>query len=64
LNGDVRRAQKVTVKGLNRKGEEITITGTDLLARAFQHEIDHLNGILFTELAETLYDVTERKGQE
>lgn len=64
LNGDVLRAQKVTVKGLNRKGKEFTITGTDLLARAFQHEIDHLNGILFTELAETLYDVTERKGKE
>lgn len=64
LNGDVRRAQTVTVKGLNRKGEAYTVTGSDLLARAFQHEIDHLDGILFTELAEKIYDVSERKGKE
>jgi len=64
VNGDVRRAMTVTVKGLNRHGEEITITGSELLARAFQHEVDHLNGILFTELAEKLYDASERKGKE
>ncbi|WP_152392316.1 peptide deformylase [Paenibacillus guangzhouensis] len=64
ISGDVRRAMTVTVKGLNRHGEEITITGSELLARAFQHEVDHLNGILFTELAEKLYDATERKGKE
>ena len=50
----VRRSKKVTVKALNRNGEEFTITGEDLLARAFQHEIDHLNGIVFTELADQL----------
>jgi len=63
LNGDVRRAYKVTVKGLNRHGEEIVITGTELLARAFQHEIDHLNGILFTDLAENVYPAEKRKGK-
>jgi len=64
ISGDVLRAMTVTVKGLNRHGEEITITGSELLARAFQHEVDHLNGILFTELAEKLYDASERKGKE
>lgn len=60
--GIVRRAQKVIVKGLNRNGKEIKLTGEDLLARAFQHEIDHLNGILFTdriEKPEDLYRLTE-----
>jgi peptide deformylase len=58
----VRRAMKVTVKGLNRKGKEVKLTGEGLLARAFQHEVDHLNGILFTdrlEKPEDLYRVTE-----
>ncbi|WCT54492.1 peptide deformylase [Paenibacillus kyungheensis] len=56
LNGQVRRALEVTVKGLDRNGEEVKITGRDLLARAFQHEIDHLNGVLFTDIAERVYD--------
>ncbi|MEW5721412.1 MAG: peptide deformylase [Chloroflexota bacterium] len=60
--GMVRRALKVTVKGLNRKGKEVKLTGEGLLARAFQHEIDHLDGVLFTdrlEKPEDLYRVTE-----
>ncbi|WP_211745313.1 peptide deformylase [Paenibacillus sp. Marseille-Q4541] len=57
FNGDVRRAETVTVKGLDREGKEITITGSGLLSRAFQHEIDHLNGILFTDLAEKIYEI-------
>jgi peptide deformylase len=60
--GMVRRAMKVTVKGLNRKGKEVKLTGEGVLARAFQHEVDHLNGILFTdrlEKPEDLYRVTE-----
>lgn len=60
--GIVRRARKVVVKGLNRNGKEIKLTGEDLLARAFQHEIDHLDGILFTDRIEKpddLYRLTE-----
>ncbi len=49
--GIVKRAEKVVVKALNRSGEEITLEGTGLLARAFQHEIDHLDGILFIDKA-------------
>ncbi|HWI18091.1 MAG TPA: peptide deformylase, partial [Vicinamibacterales bacterium] len=45
----VARPKRVVVKGLNRHGEEHTIEGTGLLARALQHEIDHLNGCLFVD---------------
>lgn len=49
LVGWVVRAQKVVAKGLNRAGEEVEMEGEDLLARALQHETDHLEGILFTK---------------
>lgn len=51
--GRVERPKKVKVKALNEKGEEVVIEGEDLLARAFCHEIDHLDGILFIDKAET-----------
>ncbi len=51
-NGIVRRPKIVTVRAQNEKGEEVTITGEDLLARAFCHEIDHLDGILFVDKME------------
>lgn len=43
------RAQKVSVSYVNLEGKRVTVTGEGLLARAFQHEIDHLNGILFID---------------
>lgn len=49
--GDVPRALQVEVKGLNRNGEEYTLTACGFLARALQHEIDHLEGILFIDRA-------------
>ncbi|CAG7603877.1 Peptide deformylase [Paenibacillus solanacearum] len=55
LSGDVRRAERVKVKGLNRDGVEIVIEGTELLSRCIQHEVDHLNGVLYTDLAESMY---------
>jgi peptide deformylase len=58
--GTVTRAQKVTVRFLNREGEEMEMEGENLLARAFQHEIDHLNGILFTDKAVDIKAVKER----
>lgn len=45
--GTIKRAEKVTVKGLNRQGKEVRIKADGLLAEAFQHEVDHINGILF-----------------
>lgn len=47
--GYVRRANKVKVKTLNRQGETVILEGEDYLARCMQHEIDHLNGILFVD---------------
>lgn len=54
LVGEVIRAKKVSIKALNREGEEIVIVAEGLLARAFQHEIDHLDGILFIDKAEDI----------
>lgn len=51
-SGLVRRPNYVKVKGLNRYGKEIILEGTELLARAFCHEIDHLEGIIFTDKIE------------
>ncbi len=55
--GMVRRAMRVSVKGLNRKGKEVKVNGEGLLARALQHEIDHLDGILFTDRLEKPEDL-------
>ncbi|WP_248926449.1 peptide deformylase [Paenibacillus hamazuiensis] len=63
FTGDVRRAMKVAVKGLDRDGNEIVIEGTELLARCIQHEVDHLNGVLYTDLAEKMYR-SEPQGPE
>lgn len=46
--GYVTRPKKVTVRALDRHGKQFEMTGEDLLARAFCHEIDHLDGVLFT----------------
>ena len=48
----VKRAAKVRVKALNREGKRVEIVGEGMLARALQHEIDHLDGILFIDRAE------------
>ena len=48
--GVTRRPRAVTVRALNRKGEEVEYSGRDLLARAFCHELDHLDGHLFTDV--------------
>jgi len=56
------RANKVTVRAQNEKGEAVELDGEELLARAFQHEIDHLNGILFiSHLSALKRDIIRRK---
>lgn len=52
--GEVKRAASVTVKGQNLKGKGIRIRAKGLLARVLQHEIDHLDGFLFTDRLESL----------
>jgi peptide deformylase len=46
---DCRRAERVVARGFDMYGEPVTIEGSDLLARAIQHETDHLDGVLFVE---------------
>lgn len=50
--GEVTRSHKITLKAQSAKGKPIRIKAEGYLARAFQHEIDHLNGILFIERVE------------
>jgi peptide deformylase len=49
FNATVVRPRRAVVKGLDRHGSEQTIDGQDLLARAFQHEMDHLDGVVFID---------------
>ncbi|MBD5103602.1 MAG: peptide deformylase, partial [Ruminococcaceae bacterium] len=56
LWGYVERPAKVKVTAKNRYGKEIKLEGTELLARAFCHEIDHLNGIIFTDIADEMIE--------
>jgi peptide deformylase len=55
LIGEVERHMEVQVKGLNRHGKPMKVKAKGWLARIFQHEIDHLNGVLFTERATRLW---------
>ena len=58
LQGEVARPQHVICKALDRDMKEITVEGEDLLARAICHELDHLDGILYKDLAiDGLYKV-------
>ncbi|MHB1419295.1 MAG: peptide deformylase [Bacillota bacterium] len=64
VQGEVNRAARVTVTGLNREGEPMVYTGEGLLARAFQHEIDHLDGIVFVDKAIRLIDSKDRDSEK
>ena len=54
FTGPVSRYESITVDGMDRSMKKITLTCSGLLARIFQHEIDHLDGMLFTEKAISL----------
>jgi len=58
LAGEVERHVQITVKGLNRRGQIAKHKVQGWLARIFQHEIDHLNGVLFTDLATKVWKPT------
>jgi peptide deformylase len=47
--GQIRRAESVTIKGRDQNGKEIRIKADELLAQALEHEIDHLNGVLYID---------------
>jgi peptide deformylase len=54
---EIARAAKVTVKAKDRNGKEFRVKGEELFARALQHEIDHLNGVLYIDYLDTLEDL-------
>ncbi|MBQ8795184.1 MAG: peptide deformylase [Clostridia bacterium] len=62
--GITRRPQSVTVKAQDRFGEEFTMDGEDLLAKAFCHEIDHLEGIIYKQVALRMLDPSEIETDE
>lgn len=51
----IKRSRKVTVEALDRRGEKIKLKAEGILSRAFQHEIDHLDGVLLSDRAEKKY---------
>ncbi len=57
--GNVKRSEHIKVKALNENGDEVVIDASGYLARAFQHEIDHLNGIIFTDKATEIERMSE-----
>jgi len=65
FQGEVDRYVAVTVRGMNRHGQPMTVRAKGWLARIFQHEIDHLDGILFTDRAEPgkIWPTTQQQGQ-
>lgn len=62
--GWVKRPKEVTVKAQDRYGNEFVITGVDLLAKAFAHEIDHLEGILFVDKIIKDYNPKSKKNRK
>ncbi len=62
--GQVSRYQKIIVSALNRKGEKVRLRLEGLPARILLHEMDHLDGILFTDKAIRMMDPDEMKSEE
>ena len=52
--GEIKRSETVTVKGRDRNGKEIRIKADELLAQALEHEIDHINGVLYIDRLESM----------
>jgi len=62
--GEVPRASKIIVTALDREGHKVRIEAEGLLARILQHEIDHLDGVLFTDKALRMLDPEELQSEE
>ena len=61
LCGEVERYEKVIVRALDLKGKEITVEGEGFLARVLQHELDHLDGVLFVDRATSVSPVEKKE---
>lgn len=57
--GKIKRWESVTVKGRDRNGKEVRVKAEGLLAQALQHEIDHINGIVYVDHLESVDDLYE-----
>jgi peptide deformylase len=64
IYGTTKRSDKVTVKALDENGNEFMMAGSGLLAQIFQHEIDHLDGILFIDHGFDFEEFTEEEMRE
>jgi len=62
LIGDVERAERVRVRALDLDGKEVTVEGEGLLARVLQHELDHLDGVLFVDRATGVREAEQDEG--
>ena len=62
--GEIYRAEAVTAKGLNINGKEIRIKGEGLLSQALEHEIDHLNGVLYVDRLENQESLRKLEPEE
>ena len=61
LVGEVERHEAIQVKALNRYGKPVKLKVDGWMARIFQHEIDHLNGVLFTDLSTRVWKPTSEE---
>jgi peptide deformylase len=59
LAGEVERFEQIVVKGQNRRGQTVRLKASGWLARIFQHEIDHLDGVLFVDRATRIWKPSE-----
>jgi peptide deformylase len=57
LYGKVRRSKKATIEAYNEHGKKFTAGASGILAQIFQHETDHLNGILFIDKAKQIEEI-------
>lgn len=63
-SGQVKRSESVTVKGRNQNGKEIRIKAEGLLAQVLEHEIDHLDGILYVDHAQSVEELSQTEPEE
>jgi len=62
--GEIKRAESVTVKGRDQNGKEVRIKADGLLAQVLEHEIDHLNGILYLDYLESMDELRKIEPEE
>lgn len=61
IYGEVKRLEKIVIDGFNKNNRKIKIKAEGLTARVFQHEIDHLNGILFIDKCKNIYAIRKNE---